>query len=234
MAAPIKVDYFTDPYCAWSWALQSSLEELLQKEEDGITVTYRGMALIPNLAKSGKTAEDIAKAWEKIGRLTGVPIDASLWRKHPPQSTIPGLHAAKAAGTLGRGMEGKFLQALRPLLMRKGRSADQMDTLHEAAKEAGLDLHRFDEALEQDHGQKLAEDARLAVEMGITSTPALVLRNRKGDKIVIQGPRDLELLKRAVETLRLEEDLEEAAEGAPRVTSTPLMPETAKEAEQKT
>lgn len=228
MAAPIRVEYFTDPYCAWSWAFEPVFQELKATEEDGIAVIYRAKALIPDLQKSGKTALDIATVWEKIGRLTGAKIDASLWRKQAPMSTIPALHASKAAGSLGRGAEGRFIQALRPLLLRGGRSADDPDTLHEAAQEAGLDMRSFDEALHRDFGDQLADDARRAVEVGVETTPAVLMSNRRGDKVLIEGPRDLELFKRAIEILRVEEDLEENLEEAPtppRVTTTPLMQE---------
>ena len=236
MAAPIRVEYFTDPYCAWSWAFEPTWQALLHTEEDGIAVTYRSHALVPDLEKSGKRGSDIADAWERVARLTGSHVDASLWRSGALHSTIPGLHASKAAGSLGRGKEGKFLQALRPLVMRGGQSADNPDTLMQAARDAGLDERAFDEALHRDFGDQLAEDARRSVEVGVTSTPAVLMTNAAGDKVLITGLRDLELFKRAIESLRLEEDLEQMtpeAPSQPRVTTTPLMQEAPEAAEQK-
>lgn len=207
MTTIIRMDYFTDPYCAWSWAFQPTLEALLASESSAVEVHYHELPLVADLATSGKSALDIAAAWEKIGRVTGMPIDTGAWLEEPPDSTLPACRAAKAAARQGMGAEGRYLQALRPFLMTRQRQADQ-ETLLEAAREANLDVIAFLHELEVPRAldRALEADAELARQYAVQSTPCVVLQNEYGGKVVIEGSRDLELLKRAIKVLRVEEE----------------------------
>ena len=219
--AKIRMDYFTDPYCAWSWAFEPTLGAILASESDAVEVRYHYLPLIPHLAESGMTGPKVAAEWERIGKLTGMPIDARLWREHPPESTLAADRAVVAASSLGETAETRFLMAIRKLLMTEGRSADDADTLHEAARRAGIDPATFDQSLRSvDADERLRQDRFLADKYAITSTPAVILTNAVGDRIVIQGPRDEVLFKRAIEVLRVEAALESGS-----ITATPLMPE---------
>lgn len=223
MAMPILLTYFTDPYCAWSWAFQPVFDALIAAEEDGIAITIRYVPLVPDLTTAGKSGEAIALAWERVRRMTGVPIDATAWRANHIQSSLPAILAAKAAATFGREAELNFLRALRPLLMMDIRVADDQETLTIAAKAAQIGTRALFEAMEHDFSAALAEDAREAAKHGITSTPAVVLANRHGDRVVIEGLRDFDLYERAIEVLRHDEDLAEAEHVG--IRSTPLIAE---------
>lgn len=225
MSTIIRMDYFTDPYCAWSWAFQPTLDALMALEGSALTVCYHQVPLLEDLKASGKSGEDVALAWEKIGRHTAMPIDASLWRHEPPKSTLPACRAAKAAAM--QGAEGRFVAALRPFLMTQGRQADQ-ETLLEAAREAQLDVLKFlhdQEAPEVE--ESLAADRALARSNAVGSTPSALLRNAQGDKVHIEGLRDLDLFKRSIQVLRVEEETSRLEESV-RLRSTPLIREARK------
>lgn len=223
MAAPIRLDYFTDPYCAWSWALEPTLTRLIDQEGGSIQIFYRMLPLVTDLATSGKTGEDIAKAWEHVAAKTGARINAEAWITRPPTSTLPACRAVEAAKAQGIEAAGRFLRALRPMLLVQCRVADT-ETLLLAAEIAGLSLPDFKMALEdvvtQDEG--IENDRRMAKAFGVLDTPALVLQNGVRDKVVIEGPRDYALLERAVQVLRLDEEIEAPP---PRTISTELIPE---------
>ena len=224
MTMPIRVEYYTDPYCAWSWALEPALREVERLEGSAISWQIRLLPLVHDLAAEGKAGEDIARAWEKIGGMTGTQLNPSLWRTSPPQSTLPADRAAKVAGRFGPEAERKFVHALRPLLMQMGRSADDEGTLLEAARQAEIPVEDFRRALgDATADAAIAEDERAATAEGIKSTPALVIRNGEGDRVVIEGVRDAELIRRAIQVLRTDQAVADAARE--RVTSTPLMPE---------
>lgn len=219
MPIQIQMVYYTDPYCAWSWAFEGTLEALKDEQGDSLRIEYRQYPLIPDLQKSGKTAEDVAKAWEEVGRITGVPINPKVWRENPPSSTLPACRASKAAATLGEDAEGRFLKALRPLLLVQGRVANR-ETLVDAAQSAGLDREAFLRALDSPGlDEALRDDEEQARQDAVGSTPSLVLRNPSKDKIQIQGPRDLSLFRRAIAVLRAET---EAAQ-SPRLTVSALL-----------
>lgn len=213
MSEPIQIDYYTDAYCAWSWAIEPTLADV--RLQEGAAVRWRVFekVLIADLATSGKSGEDIAKAWEKVERLTAVPLDATRWRTDPPTGTTAAARGAKAAARFGGAeAELRFLSALRPMLMKQGRSADDRETLVAAAAAAKIDVEAFTRALDDPTlDTAIAEDARHADEAGIRSTPALVLTNAEGDRIVIEGPRDLQLLQRAIQVLRTDAAVAEAA-----------------------
>lgn len=225
MAKPIEMDYFTDPYCAWSWAFEQTLQAILKVERGRVRVRFRALPLIRDLKAAGKTGDDIASAWERVSSLTGAPIDASLWRTRPPQSTLSAIRAQKAAETLGAGAEMRLLRALRPLLMTQARSAEDAGTLAEAAHAAGLDLAALEQAMRApDLDARIEEDEAMAQAHGIVATPGVLLRNAEGDRIMIQGPRDEVLFQRAIEVLRVEDDI---AAAALAVRATPLVAEPA-------
>ncbi|HEY9722217.1 MAG TPA: DsbA family protein [Oscillatoriaceae cyanobacterium] len=224
MAAPIRIDYFTDPYCAWSWALEPTLTTLIDQEGGSIQIFYHMLPLVADLAASGKTGEDIARGWEHIAAKTGMTINSEAWLENPPASTLPACRAVKAAEAEGIEAAGRYLRALRPLLMMRCRVADT-ETLLMAAEAAQISLPDFKIALEDTAtlDGELETDRQLAKAFGVLDTPALVMQNAVRDKILIEGPRDLELIERAVEVLRTDEDVE--LPPAPRTLSTELIPE---------
>lgn len=222
--AVIRAEYYTDPYCAWSWALEPTWQEITERFDEELDVQYFMLPLVEDVYAGSKGPEDIAKAWERIGRLTGVPIDASAWRrKTPVESTLPGCRAAVAAMKQGQEAAGRFIRALRPALMTRGKVADERDVLKAAAIEAELDLAEFERALD-DPGldARIKHDQERAKRAGIGSTPAVILTNGCGDRVVIEGPRDRELFERAISVLKADSEAEEC--GSP-VTVTPLMHE---------
>lgn len=224
MTMPIRIDYYTDPYCAWSWALERALREIEQVEGAGIGWRLRMKPLYRDRAAEGMSGDDVADLWERIGRLSGTDLDASRWRLNPPASTLPACRAVKAAGRFGPEAERKFVHALRPLLMLRAQVADDEATLLEAARQATIDEDEFRRALgDPTADAAIAEDEREAVAEGVKSAPALVIRNREGDRVVIEGVRDAELIRRAIQVLRTDQAVADAARE--RVTGTTFIPE---------
>jgi predicted DsbA family dithiol-disulfide isomerase len=225
MTMPIRVDYYTDPYCAWSWALEPSIEEVERLEAAGVAWHLRQKPLIPDLAGSGKSGEDIARAWEHVEALTGRELDAGRWRTDPPPSTMAAVRAAKVAARFGPEAERKFVRALRPMLMTQRRSAEDVETLLVAADLAGIEREAFSRALgDTTIEAAIAEDGRAAEAEGVKSTPALVIRNGEGDRVVIEGVRDADLIRRAIQVLRTDQAVADSERE--RITSSGFMPET--------
>lgn len=228
MTMPIRIDFYTDPYCAWSWALEPEVREIERLEGAGVTWHLRMKPLIRDLAAIGATGEDIAHKWDHIAAITGADIDASLWGTRPPNSTLPADRATKIAARFGPDRERAFVHELRPMLMLQGLSADDEATLLEAARRAGIDVEAFRAALGDPAAGKaadeaIAEDERAAEAEGIKATPALVLRNGEGDRVVIEGLRDAELIRRAIQVLRTDQAVADAARE--RVTGATFIPE---------
>lgn len=224
MTMPIRIDYYTDPYCAWSWALEPALREIERVEHAGVSWRLRMKPLLRDREAVGQSGEEVAQKWERIGRLTGTDIDAGRWRSDPPRSTLPADRAVKVAARFGAEQERRFLHELRPLLMLQGRSADDEATLVEAARRAEIDEEEFKRALDDTTTDAaIAEDEQEAAAEGVKATPALVIRNNEGDRVVIEGVRDTELIRRAIQVLRTDQAVADAARE--RVTATTFIPE---------
>ncbi len=225
MTKPIQIDFYTDPYCAWSWALEPGVKEIERVEGAGVSWRLRMKPLVRDREADGHSGADIAEKWENVARLTGAEIDATRWRTNPPRSTLPADRATKVAGRFGAELERKFVHELRPMLMQQGRAADDEATLIEAARRAGIDVEAFRRALgDTTTDAAIAEDEREALAEGIKATPALVIRNSENDRVVIEGVRDTDLILRAIQVLRTDQAVADAARE--RVTSTTFMPET--------
>lgn len=212
MSEPITVEYYTDAYCAWCWALEDALKAVERTEADGVRWTVRQKPLLRDLEAAGVSGEDVASAWEHIGRLTGSDLDATRWRTDPPKSTLPASRASKVAARFGPEAERKFLRALRPMLFLQGRSAEEEDTLVAAAREAGIPEDDFRRALgDTTTDAAIAEDEKAAAAEGVKNTPALIVRNQVGDRIVLEGVRDVELIRRAIQVARTDQAVADAA-----------------------
>jgi predicted DsbA family dithiol-disulfide isomerase len=141
----VRVSYYTDPACPWSWAAEPALRRLQMEFGEEVRITYvmAGMAreLGDPLHVLDETLE--AAAW------SGMPVDPRIWRNRPPKSTYPACQAVKAAAE--QSLDGPYLRVLREAILCRRRAMDGADALLDAAREVeGLDLARFELDLHAD------------------------------------------------------------------------------------
>jgi putative protein-disulfide isomerase len=135
----VRLTYYTDPACPWSWAAEPALRRLQMEFGDEVRITYvmAGMARELNdpLRLLDETLE--ASAW------SGMPVDPRIWRERPPKSTYPACQAVKAAAE--QQLDGPYLRVLREAIMCRRRAMDSADALVDAARAVdGLDIARFE------------------------------------------------------------------------------------------
>jgi predicted DsbA family dithiol-disulfide isomerase len=135
----VRLTYYTDPACPWSWAAEPALRRLQMEFGEDMRITYvmAGMArqLDDPLELLGATLD--AAAW------SGMPADPRIWRERPPKSTYPACQAVKAAAE--QGLDGPYLRVLREAIMCRRRPMDSADALVDAAREIdALDVARFE------------------------------------------------------------------------------------------
>ena len=89
----VRLTYYTDPACPWSWAAEPALRRLQMEFGTELQITYvmAGMAheLDDPLQLLDATLE--ATAWRAM------PVDPRIWRERPPRSTYPACQGVKAA-----------------------------------------------------------------------------------------------------------------------------------------
>lgn len=136
--AVVHTYYYTDPACAWSWALEPALRKLGHELAGSLSVTYVmcGMA-----RQFGDPAPLVAEMLEAADR-SGMPVDPRLWLAAPPRSSHPACLAVKAVAE--QADPGPYLRRLREGLMCRRRKLDSTDALiQEARAVPGLDLDKL-------------------------------------------------------------------------------------------
>jgi predicted DsbA family dithiol-disulfide isomerase len=135
----VRLTYYTDPACPWSWAAEPALRRLQMEFGTELQITYvmAGMAreLDDPLQLLDATLE--ATAW------SAMPVDPRIWRERPPKSTYPACQGVKAAAE--QGLDGPYLRVLREAIMCRRRPMDTADALVDAARAVErLDVPRFE------------------------------------------------------------------------------------------
>jgi predicted DsbA family dithiol-disulfide isomerase len=139
--APVAVTFFTDPFCAWSWAAEPQRRRLQVEFGADLAETFVIVGLqrrIEDGAGLGMAALDAAEA-------SGMPVDPRVFLRDPPSSTHPaGLAVAAVSEQHGGSRVAAYLRRLREAILLEGRRMDTAPALLDAARETGgLDLERL-------------------------------------------------------------------------------------------
>ncbi|HEV8152715.1 MAG TPA: DsbA family protein [Solirubrobacteraceae bacterium] len=135
---PIRVSYFTDPACPWSWAAEPALRALQALFGADVEITY----IMGGLAREfGRPLESMRHVMDAAEAST-MPVDPRLWLDHPPASSYPACLAVKAATE--QGLDGPYLRVVREGLMARRQKLDGSEALTDVARRVpGLDVARF-------------------------------------------------------------------------------------------
>ena len=134
----MRVSYYTDPACPWSWAVEPGLRRLVSELGNQLEIEYvmSGMA-----REFGEPVRMVQEALEASGA-SGMPVDPRLWLEGAPRSSYPACIAVKAAAS--QGDPGPYLRRLREGFMCRRRKLDTTEALVEEARAVpGLDIERF-------------------------------------------------------------------------------------------
>ena len=135
---PIRVSYFTDRACRWSWAAEPALRALQTLFGEDLRITY----IMGGLAREfGRPLEAMRHVMDAAEAST-MPVDPRLWLDHPPSSSYPACLGVKAAAE--QGLDGPYLRAVREGLMARRQKLDGSESLTDVARRVpGLDAARF-------------------------------------------------------------------------------------------
>jgi predicted DsbA family dithiol-disulfide isomerase len=136
--AVVHADYFTDPACPGSWALEPALRKLEQELGESLTIAPVMSGLAREFGDPKALLGDLLTASDR----SGMPVDPRLWLEASPRSSYPACIAVKAAGEQGN--VAMYLRRLREGLMCRRRKLDTTDALLEEARAVpGLDIERL-------------------------------------------------------------------------------------------
>lgn len=158
MDAPprIQVIHVTAPGCTWSWGYEPVFQRLDLVYGDQIDVR---ILLGCPYEDFDQWMRDYGMSWEealaffKEGAETmGVPILADHTRETLPWNVLPASLAAVAARRQEPEKARRFLRVLTRRVVVEGQHPTRPEVLVEAAREAGLDVARFQEDLADEAG----------------------------------------------------------------------------------
>jgi predicted DsbA family dithiol-disulfide isomerase len=139
MPADVCITEYTDPGCPWAFSAEPIRRRLSWLYGDRLEWKLRLVGLSESPAdyvEKGFTPEKQSRSFAAIARDHGMPIDTSV--RPRMAATVPACRAVVAARLHAP-------QAERPLLRRlrirhfSGQLLDEPDTLHAAARDAGID-----------------------------------------------------------------------------------------------
>jgi 2-hydroxychromene-2-carboxylate isomerase len=206
MAADVCITEYTDPGCPWAYSAEPFRRRLNWLYGDQLEWRLRlvGLAETPDeYAERGFTPKKQAQSFASIARNHGMPIDSSV--RPRMAATIPACRAVVAARLHAPEGERTLLRRLR-IRHFSGQLLDEPETIHGAARDAGIDPAELDrwcadpavrEALEEDMaaarhpmGAARVLDAKLANWSGgrrYTCPSYEIVRTADGVRIAVPG-----------------------------------------------
>lgn len=208
VAAPVRLEYYTDPLCCWSWAFEPVWRQLRQRHGARLSRTVVLGGMIESWASFRDPLNDVgappqlAPLWHLAGRATGVPIDPAIWHHDAPASSYPASVAVKAAGLQGVDAEERYLWLAREAVMTRRLNIARPEVLRQLAAELevqqprAFDAARFAADLAgKDAIERFRHDLQRVRFLRIGRFPTLVMHGPAGSRIAV-GYRPLDALER--------------------------------------
>ncbi|MGE3508108.1 MAG: DsbA family protein, partial [Vicinamibacterales bacterium] len=140
----LRIEYFTDPLCCWSWALEPVWRQIRERRGDRLRLTVVLGGMIESWTSFRDPLNDVgtpaqlAPLWHWAARTTGVPIDPSIWHVDPPASSYPASVAVKAAGLQSAEAGERYLALTREAVMLRRLNVARRDILLQIAGELAV------------------------------------------------------------------------------------------------
>lgn len=181
-----KIEYYTDPLCCWSWAMEPAFRKLRYLLADRLEIKYVMGGLLLDWNHFSDKLNDIRKPsqlgplWMEAKYISGQPINESLWVSDPVDSSYPACMAVKAAGVQSRVAEEAMLRELREAVMLKKQNIGNLENIlkiAETLEEKGvLKLKRFKTGFYNDEASDLFQkDLDLVKIRGISRFPSMLI-----------------------------------------------------------
>ncbi|NJY61948.1 DsbA family protein [Salinimicrobium sp. CDJ15-81-2] len=181
-----RVDYFTDPLCCWSWALEPQLRKLRFLLKDRLRLNYVMGGLLSEWKNFNDQMNDVARPaqlgplWMQARNMSGQPIKENIWISNPVDTSYLACMAVKAAALQSGVAEEAMLRKLREAVMMHQRNIGELEVILEVAEDLDqkqiLKKDVFREDLFSDKVSKsFKEDLNKTKAGGITRFPTLLI-----------------------------------------------------------
>ena len=176
----VEILYFTDPICSTCWTIQPELRKLKLTYGDRLSFRYVMAGMLPgwkNFNRGGiRQPEDVAAHWDEVSRESGMPIDGSLWKENPLQSSFPPSIAFKAAQLQNIDKAIILLRKINEFVFIHKGDITRVEVLKQLAYESGLDAARLLRDLTGKAVQLFYQDLQLTKELKVDILPTFIFR----------------------------------------------------------
>ena len=207
----LSIKYFTDPLCCWSWAFESSFQQLKAEMGDALSIQYYMCGLISSWENYHDTLNAVSKPiqmgsiWLQAKQLSGTYIDDKIWFKDPPASSYPACIAVKSAALQSKEAEELYLFKLREAVMVHGKNIAKKEVLMEIATALSdlLDISLFEQNLTTDKViTAFRNDMQEANYHNITRYPTLLVgMPGKKERLMLTGNRPYSALLASIKSV---------------------------------
>lgn len=140
-AEKIDIVYYTDPLCAWSWAMEPAWRRMIYQYGPSIDYRYCMSGLLADWKFFNDTINCVSRPvqmapfWNEIAHRSGMPVNSRLWLTDPPSSSYPACVAVKAASLQSKKAEELMLRVLRKSVLAEGKNIAKPEQLFSIGKQ---------------------------------------------------------------------------------------------------
>ena len=211
----VKIVFYTDPLCCWSWALQPQWQRFIEQYKEQITYSYCLGGMIPDWNKFNDPFNAVDRPaqmgpiWMEAQHRTGATINDIIWsQEEPPASSYPACIAIKTASLQSYEASEHYMRAVWKAVMVDALNISKKDVLLQVAHNASLkrpDILDYD-SFERDYNNAQSRDAfrsdlRQVAYNRIGRFPTLTL-TKYGKGLIMTGFRPYEALVEAFSQLQ--------------------------------
>jgi putative protein-disulfide isomerase len=203
----IRITFYTDPLCCWSWAFEAHWQTLLTKFGHLISYSYVMGGMVPTWKtyndplSSVSTPVQMGPVWMHASEVTGTKMKHSIWALDPPESSYPPSIAVKTVALQSTAVAEKYFFEIRKAMMEDGVNISNEHNLLEIARQLSddeFDLDLFVKDWRNGKGKEsFREDLKKTKFHGIGRFPTLTFQNPEGHGIMIIGYRPYKILEEA-------------------------------------
>lgn len=208
----IRITFYTDPLCCWSWAFEKHWRRLVANHGDQISYELVMGGMIPSWSKyndplnSISTPAQMGPLWMYASQVTQSKMRHSIWIEDPPDSSYPPSIAVKTVGLQSATAAEQYLFDIRVAMMEQGLNISKEKVLLEVARNLQADDFDFELFFRDWKAGKgkdaFREDLRQTRFYDVGRFPTLTLWNSQGTGVMIVGYRPYEQLKEAFDYVR--------------------------------
>jgi predicted DsbA family dithiol-disulfide isomerase len=211
-AGRIKIEFYTDPLCCWSWAFEKQWQRFVADHREEISYEYIMGGMIPHWQSYNDPLNSVSKPiqmgpiWMHASEVTQVKMKYSIWHEDPPSSSYPASIAVKTARIQSKQAAEKYLYESRRTMMDDGMNISKPEVLLAVAKSLDgndLDYTTFEKDWNEGNGKEaFRQDLQKAKYHSIGRFPTLTFQNSEGKGVLITGYRPHDELEKAFDHVR--------------------------------